>query len=274
MHTRHSGDDSPGALDPCRPAPTCRASSTRPSPLPAGADHFESLLIDYEPTANWGNWVAAAGLTGGRLNRFNIVKQSNDYDKEGEYIRHWIPELAKVRNRRGGVGLWVGSCHRSHYGCRSYHLPIAYGRPSPASCPSSTPRIRHPALSWCAWLPDRCQPHSCTSPGSSRVPTCRSTASRSGLTTRFRPSLDSQELLITTRAVGTRAVEARGAAGGARAAGAAVDAAAHEEAGCHVCSTATSYHIDDEGHRAMRHVSSSSVEVLLMKYRSAVILAL
>ena len=61
-----------------------------------GADHFESLLIDSEVCANWGNWVAAAGLTGGRVNRFNIVKQSNDYDPKGEYIRHWIPELAQV----------------------------------------------------------------------------------------------------------------------------------------------------------------------------------
>ena len=29
------------------------------------------------PRSNWGNWVAAAGLTGGRINKFNITKQSN-----------------------------------------------------------------------------------------------------------------------------------------------------------------------------------------------------
>ena len=61
-----------------------------------GADHFESLLVDHEPTANWGNWVSAAGLTGGRLNRFNIVKQSKDYDADGEYVRHWLPELRSI----------------------------------------------------------------------------------------------------------------------------------------------------------------------------------
>ena len=27
--------------------------------------------------SNWGNWVVAAGLTGGRVNKFNITKQSN-----------------------------------------------------------------------------------------------------------------------------------------------------------------------------------------------------
>ncbi|QDZ22001.1 cryptochrome [Chloropicon primus] len=61
-----------------------------------GADHFESLLLDYDVCSNWGNWVSAAGLTGGRVNRFNIVKQSKDYDKAGEYIKLWIPELRKV----------------------------------------------------------------------------------------------------------------------------------------------------------------------------------
>ena len=35
-------------------------------------------------------------MTGGRLNRFNIVKQSKDYDQHGEYVRHWLPELANV----------------------------------------------------------------------------------------------------------------------------------------------------------------------------------
>lgn len=61
-----------------------------------GADHFESLLVDHDVYANWGNWCSAAGMTGGRLNRFNIVKQSKDYDKEGDYVRHWCPELANV----------------------------------------------------------------------------------------------------------------------------------------------------------------------------------
>jgi deoxyribodipyrimidine photo-lyase len=35
-------------------------------------------------------------MTGGRINRFNIVKQSKDYDQYGEYIKLWIPELKDV----------------------------------------------------------------------------------------------------------------------------------------------------------------------------------
>ena len=37
---------------------------------------FESKLTDYDVCSNWGNWVHAAGLTGGRVNKFNISKQS------------------------------------------------------------------------------------------------------------------------------------------------------------------------------------------------------
>ena len=35
-------------------------------------------------------------MTGGRINRFNIVKQSRDYDQHGEYIKLWLPELKDV----------------------------------------------------------------------------------------------------------------------------------------------------------------------------------
>jgi deoxyribodipyrimidine photo-lyase len=58
-----------------------------------GADYFEHQLLDYDVASNWGNWVAAAGLTGGRVNKFNIVKQSRQYDPDGEYIKLWLPEL-------------------------------------------------------------------------------------------------------------------------------------------------------------------------------------
>ena len=62
----------------------------------AGAEWFESMLIDHDVNSNYGNWNAMAGLTGGRINRFNIVKQSKDYDPDGEYIKKWCPELKDV----------------------------------------------------------------------------------------------------------------------------------------------------------------------------------
>ncbi len=63
-----------------------------------GAEWFESLLIDYDPCSNWGNWNYTAGIgndaRGFRF--FNIYKQSQDYDPKGEYIKHWLPELADI----------------------------------------------------------------------------------------------------------------------------------------------------------------------------------
>lgn len=63
-----------------------------------GAYWFEETLLDYDVYSNWYNWCAGAGMTGGRLNRFNIVKQSKDYDLQGEYVRYWCPELKDVPN--------------------------------------------------------------------------------------------------------------------------------------------------------------------------------
>lgn len=55
-----------------------------------GAAHFEEYLLDYDPCSNWGNWVAAAGLTGQRINKFNTKKQLSDYDPQREYVNHWL----------------------------------------------------------------------------------------------------------------------------------------------------------------------------------------
>ncbi len=63
-----------------------------------GAEWFESLLIDYDPCSNWGNWNYTAGVgndaRGFRF--FNIDKQSKDYDPKGEYVKHWLPELNAI----------------------------------------------------------------------------------------------------------------------------------------------------------------------------------
>jgi len=63
-----------------------------------GAEWFESVLIDYDACSNWGNWNYTAGVgndaRGFRF--FNITKQSLDYDREGKYVKHWLPELAQI----------------------------------------------------------------------------------------------------------------------------------------------------------------------------------
>ncbi|MCS7466203.1 DASH family cryptochrome [Stieleria sp. ICT_E10.1] len=65
-----------------------------------GAEWFESMLIDYDPCSNYGNWNYAAGVGNDArgFRWFNTLKQSADYDPNGDYVRHWLPVLAKVPN--------------------------------------------------------------------------------------------------------------------------------------------------------------------------------
>jgi deoxyribodipyrimidine photo-lyase len=63
-----------------------------------GAEWFESWLVDYDVTSNWGNWNYTAGVgndaRGFRF--FNITKQAQDYDADGKYVKYWLPELQAV----------------------------------------------------------------------------------------------------------------------------------------------------------------------------------
>ncbi|TBR37516.1 DASH family cryptochrome [Marinomonas agarivorans] len=56
-----------------------------------GAAYFEQQLLDYDVGSNWGNWQYIAGVgadpRGGR--RFNLDKQTEQYDPDGEFIQTW-----------------------------------------------------------------------------------------------------------------------------------------------------------------------------------------
>jgi deoxyribodipyrimidine photo-lyase len=64
-----------------------------------GASYFESVLVDYDVCSNWANWMYVAGVGNDpRENRyFNILRQAKNYDKYGDYVRIWIPELNVMR---------------------------------------------------------------------------------------------------------------------------------------------------------------------------------
>jgi len=75
-----------------------------------GAEWFESVLIDYEPTANWYNWayrcLPAAGREGAhksisaepghQLRGLEILKWGAQHDPDAIYIKRWIPELSHL----------------------------------------------------------------------------------------------------------------------------------------------------------------------------------
>lgn len=56
-----------------------------------GAAYFQDKLIDHDVASNWGNWQYIAGVgadpRGGR--HFNLAKQMQRYDPNGEFVAKW-----------------------------------------------------------------------------------------------------------------------------------------------------------------------------------------
>lgn len=68
-----------------------------------GERYFAAKLLDYDLAANNGGWqwCASTGCDAQPWFRvFNPVTQSRRFDPKGEYIRRWLPELARVPNPR------------------------------------------------------------------------------------------------------------------------------------------------------------------------------
>jgi deoxyribodipyrimidine photo-lyase len=65
-----------------------------------GAEYFESILIDYDPCSNYGNWNYIAGIGNDpREDRyFNVVNQGKRYDPDGKYVKKWLPELKNIES--------------------------------------------------------------------------------------------------------------------------------------------------------------------------------
>ncbi|KAI0838224.1 cryptochrome [Hypoxylon sp. FL0890] len=75
-----------------------------------GAEWYEMLLVDYDVSSNWANWQYVAGVGNdprGEARIFNPVKQAFDYDKDGEYVRCWVPELRKIEKLEHVFQAWT-----------------------------------------------------------------------------------------------------------------------------------------------------------------------
>jgi deoxyribodipyrimidine photo-lyase len=98
-------------------------------------------------------------MTGGRVNRFNIVKQSNDYDQHGDYVRLWVTELQSLPNQFIHEPWKMNQFQQTEYNVRlgvDYPRPIiepfrptggegkdSRGRTERTSKPNSNGRNRH-----------------------------------------------------------------------------------------------------------------------------------
>ena len=89
-----------------------------------GEDYFMSRLIDGELAANNGGWQWAAGTGADAapyFRVFNPTTQGERFDGEGDFIRQWLPELAKVPAKRIHTPHeWLDSNQQGH----GYPKPI------------------------------------------------------------------------------------------------------------------------------------------------------
>ncbi|MGK7947027.1 MAG: DASH family cryptochrome [Microcystaceae cyanobacterium] len=93
-----------------------------------GAEWFESMLIDYDVCSNYGNWNYTAGVGNDSRNfrYFNIPKQSKDYDQQGDYLRHWLPELSAIKGDKIHEPWKLTKEEQERYNVR---LGVTYPRP-------------------------------------------------------------------------------------------------------------------------------------------------
>jgi deoxyribodipyrimidine photo-lyase len=63
-----------------------------------GEKYFMQTLIDGDLAANNGGWQwsASSGMDPKPLRIFNPYTQAQKFDPEGDYIRHWVPELKSI----------------------------------------------------------------------------------------------------------------------------------------------------------------------------------
>ncbi|MGC1182168.1 cryptochrome/photolyase family protein [Legionella sp.] len=91
-----------------------------------GADWFLDTLVDADlanNSASW-QWVAGCGADAAPYFRiFNPVLQSQKFDHEGSYIRHWIPELSQIKSQSIHAP-WESIDSKKIYLNTNYPMPI------------------------------------------------------------------------------------------------------------------------------------------------------
>lgn len=90
--------------------------------------HLARLFTDYEPGIHWPQAQMQSGTTGiNTIRIYNPVKQGQDQDPQGAFVRRWVPELAAVPERWLHTPWQMPALEQAEAGCvigRHYPAPI------------------------------------------------------------------------------------------------------------------------------------------------------
>ena len=86
------------------------------------------LFVDYEPGIHWSQCQMQSGTTGiNTIRIYNPIKQGQDHDPNGDFIRRWVPELAAVPAVHLHEPWTMDAITQQRLGCvlgEDYPLPI------------------------------------------------------------------------------------------------------------------------------------------------------
>ena len=90
--------------------------------------HLATLFLDYEPGIHWSQVGMQSGTTGiNTVRAYSVTKQGKDHDKNGDYIRKWVPELRMVPTKYIHDPWKMSEEEQTNFGCRigvDYPAPI------------------------------------------------------------------------------------------------------------------------------------------------------
>lgn len=90
--------------------------------------HLARAFLDYEPGIHYSQMQMQSGTTGINTPRlYNPIKQARDHDPDGDFVRHWLPELSGLPTDWLFEPWRLPASLQSRYGCRierDYPLPL------------------------------------------------------------------------------------------------------------------------------------------------------
>ena len=84
-------------------------------------------LVDFEPGIHWSQMQMQSGVAGGNPVRMHSpTRQFSDYDRNGDFVRRWLPELSRVPTDKLAEPRRMTRAEQRRAGCR-----IGYDYPRP-----------------------------------------------------------------------------------------------------------------------------------------------